>query len=107
MKPVGELMSAKLQMNGHAEGSLMMEPGGCYTIVGFAGLGVSSYQINLITAPPLPPQVLAQSPAGTVNPVLGPNEQCVMTPSPLPLLVKVDMVVLAGQGMVGAQVYKK
>jgi hypothetical protein len=39
--------------------------------------------------------------------VVGPNEQCIKSPYPLPLVVKVDMHVLRGQGLVGAQVYKK
>lgn len=107
MKPEGQLMSARVQPGGHAEGSLTMQPGACYTVVGFAGLGVFEYQLNLITAAPMPPQVIAQSPAGGVAPVIGPNEQCVRNPYPLPMTVKVDMHVLRGQGLVGAQVYKK
>jgi hypothetical protein len=84
-----------------------MQPGACYTIVGFGGPGVFDYQINVITAPPLPPQVIAQSPPGSVTPTVGPNEQCLQTPSPVPLQVKVDMHLLRGQGLVGAQAYKK
>ncbi len=61
MRPEGQLMHAKLGTDGHAEGSMTLEPNRCYTIVGFGGLGVLAYQINIITAPPLPPQVLAQS----------------------------------------------
>jgi hypothetical protein len=107
MKPDGQLMSAKLQTGGHAEGSATLQPGVCYTIIGFGGPGVFDYQINLITSPPLPPQVLAQSGATGVTPTVGPGEQCVRNPYPLPLMVKVDMHVIRGQGTVGAQVYKK
>jgi hypothetical protein len=107
MKPEGQLMSAKLGLDGHAQGSLTLEPGRCYTIIGFATLGVFAYQINLITAPPMPPQVLAQSKADGIDPVVGPNEQCVKNPYPTPLVVNVDMHVIKGQGLVGAQPYKK
>lgn len=107
MQPDGQLMSAKLQQGGHAEGVLMMQPGKCYTVVGFGGLGVMNYQINLITAPPLPPQVIAQSATGSNAPVVGPNEQCVRNPNPFPTQVKVDMHVIGGTGMVGAQAYSK
>lgn len=107
MKPEGQLMSAKLQQGGHAESSLMLEPGRCYAIVGFGNLGVFQYQINLITGPPMPPQVLAQSKADGVDPTVGPNDQCVKNPYPTPLAVKVDMHVIKGQGLVGAQAYKK
>jgi hypothetical protein len=106
-QPDGQLLSARLQQDGHAEGSLTMQPGACYTVIGFGGLGVMDYQVNLVTAPPLPPQVLAQSPTGGVAPVVGPNDQCIRSPYPLPLVVKVDMHLLRGQGLVGAQVYKK
>jgi hypothetical protein len=39
--------------------------------------------------------------------VVGPNDQCIKNPFPLPMAVKVDMHVLKGQGMVGSQVFKK
>jgi hypothetical protein len=107
MKPEGQLMSAKLQQGGHAEASLTLEPGRCYAIVGFGNPGVFQYQINLITAPPAPPQVLAQSKADGIDPTVGPNEQCVKNPYPTALVVKVDMHVIKGQGLVGAQAYKK
>jgi hypothetical protein len=107
MRPEGQLMTARLGADGHAEGSLTMQPGNCYAIVGFGGPGALDYQINLMTAPPMPPQLLAQSAAGSVTPVVGSNEQCVRSPYPLPLVVKIDMHLIRGQGMVGAQVYKR
>lgn len=107
MKPEGQLFSAKLQQDGHAQGTVTLAPGACYTIIGFAGLGVFQYQMNLITEPPLPPQVLAQSAADGPAPVIGPNEQCVKNPYPLPMTVKIDMHVIRGQGMAGAQAYRK
>lgn len=103
----GQLMSARLQPGAHAEGSLTLQPGKCYTILGFGGIGVFDYQLNLITVPPMPPQVLAQSPATGVAPTIGPRDQCIRNPYPLPMTVKVDMHVIRGQGLVGAQAYKK
>lgn len=107
MTAEGPLMSAKLQAGGHAQASFTLQPGKCYSIVGFGGIGVFDYQLNLITAPPLPPQVLAQSGAGSADPTLGPNEKCVTNPYPLPLVVNVDMNVLRGQGMVGARAFRR
>lgn len=106
MKAEGDMLSARLAPGGHAEGTLTLQPGSCYTVIGFAGLGVFEYQINLITAPPLPPQVLAQSSTG-VAPVLGAGDQCIRAPSPVPMVVKIDMHAVRGQGMVGARVYRK
>lgn len=107
MSPDGQLMSARLQPDGHAEGSLTLQPGSCYTVIGFAGIGVLDYQINMMTAPPVPPQVVAQSPSGGVAPVVGGGGQCMRSPYPLPVVVKIDMHVLKGQGLVGAQVFKR
>lgn len=105
--PEGQLMTARLSADGHAEASITLQPGSCYTVIGFGGPGAFDYQINLVTAPPAPPQILAQSAAGSVAPVVGPNQQCVRSPYPLPLVVKVDMHLLRGQALVGARVFKK
>jgi hypothetical protein len=107
MVPEGQLMTARLSADGHAQTPITLQPGSCYTIVGFGGPGAVDFQINLVTAPPVPPQVLAQSAAGSVTPVIGPNEQCVRNPYPLPLVVKVDMHLLSGQALVSARVFKR
>lgn len=107
MKPEGQLMSAKLQQDGHAQATITLQPGSCYTVIGFGQLGVFGYQINLLTAPPMPPQVLAQSQANSVDPTVGALPNCVQNPYPTPLSVIVDMHVTKGQGLVGAQLYRK
>ena len=107
MRSHGQLMSAKLAQNGHAQADLVLEPGRCYTIVGFANPGVFAYQINVLTAPPAPPQVLAQSGNNSPAPTVGPGDQCIKNPFPAPMPVKVDMHVITGQGLVGAQTYRK
>jgi hypothetical protein len=107
MRPEGQLISAKLAPDGHASAALTLEPNRCYTIVGFAGPGVFTYQINVLTAPPLPPQVLAQSKAEGADPTVGANEQCIKSPYPAAMPVKIDMHVMKGQGLVGARVYRR
>jgi hypothetical protein len=107
MKPTGELMSARLGPDGHAQARLSLAPGRCYTIVGFGGPGVFVFQINLMTSPPLAPQVLAQSAADGPHPTVGSNESCIKHQYPLPMQVQVDMHVARGQGMVAAQAYMK
>ncbi len=106
-KPVGELMSANLQQDGHAQAPFTLEPNHCYTIVGFGGFGVFKYQINVLTAPPAPPQVLAQSTADSGTPTVGPGEECIRNPTSAPMKVTIDLHVLQGQGTVGAQIYRK
>ncbi len=108
MKPEGQLMSAQLSQGGHAEASLMLQPNACYTLVGFGGLGVMKFQVNVLTAPPLPPQVIAQSGGDGVTPVVGSAGNCLRSPVPgAPFPVKVDMHVPEGQGIVGVQAYRK
>jgi hypothetical protein len=107
MRPERQLISARLAPDGHASSPLTLEPNGCYTIIGFGGPGVFTYQLNLLTAPPLPPQVLAQSKAEGGAPTVGANENCVKNPYPLPMAVKLDLHVLKGQGLVAARVYRK
>jgi hypothetical protein len=106
MKPDGQMLSANLTQDGHAEGTLTLQPGSCYTVIGFGGFGVFDYQINLISAPPAPPQILAQSTIG-VDPVAAAGDQCFRNPGPAAMVVKLDMHLIRGQGLVGAQAYKK
>ncbi len=107
MKPVGSLMSARLSQGQHAQAPLQLEGGSCYTIVGFGGSGIFKYQLNVLTvpAPGTQPQVVAQSADTASDPVVGGAEGCIK--SMIPMAVTVDMYAVFGQGMVGAQVYKK
>ena len=107
MKPEGPVMSARLAAGGHAAAPHELAAGACYTFVGFGGPGVLAYEINLLTAPPLAPQVLAQSTRGAPHPTVGANEQCIRHPYPLPMRVRVDLHVVRGQGMVVARAYRK
>jgi hypothetical protein len=68
---------------------------------------VIDYQISITTAAPMPPQILAESAASGVAPVVGANDGCLKNPYPLPFVVKVDLHVLRGQGMVAARTYEK
>ena len=100
-------MSARLGTDGHATAALELAAGACYTFVGFGGPGVLGYELNLLTAPPLPPQVLAQGTRGAPHPTVGPNEQCIRHLYPLPMRIKIDLHVVRGQGMVAARAYRK
>ena len=107
MKPDGPLITARLGPDGHAAASLELAAGACYTFVGFGGPGVLGYEINLLTAPPLPPQVLAQGTRAAPHPTVGPNDQCIRHPYPLPMRIRVDLHVVRGQGLVAARAYRK
>jgi hypothetical protein len=103
----GQLMTARLQQDGHAEASITMQPGACYTVIGFGALGALDFQINIVTAPPMPPQIIAQSNTGSGVPIVGGEGQCIRSPYPIPFVVKIDMHLVRGQALVGAELYKK
>jgi hypothetical protein len=107
MKPVGPLMSARLKQGEHAQAPVQLEAGPCYAVVGFGGSGIFKYQLNLLTAviAGVQPQVVAQSPDTASDPVMGGPDSCIRTA--IPMAVNVDMFAVFGQGMVGAQLYKK
>jgi hypothetical protein len=107
MTPQGALMTARLSAGGHAATLVKLDAGACYTIVGFGGPGVLAYQINVLTAPPLPPQVLAQSAADAPHPTVGSGAHCLRHPYPLPMQVRIDLHVVQGRGLVAARTYKK
>ena len=107
MTPTTELMTARLTAGRHAHATFTLEPGRCYTVVGFSAPGVFDYQIHLIAAPPLPPQVLAQSAPGRPDPTLGMGQDCIRNPYGQPVVVTIDMHVRAGQGLVGAQPFHR
>ena len=107
MTPVGEVMFAQLTTDGHARGALTMQPGACYTVVGFGASGVLEFQVNVLTSPPIPPQILAQSVPADATAVVGGDDQCIRSRYATPFDVGIDLHVVRGQGAVGARVYAK
>ncbi len=107
MTATTQLMTARLGAGRHAHATFTLEPGRCYTVVGFSAPGVFDYQLHLIAAPPLPPQVLAQSPTGRPDPTLGHGTNCIRNPYGQPVVVTIDMHVRSGQGLVGAQPFHR
>lgn len=107
MVPATAMMTARLSAGRHAHAKLILEPGVCYTTVGFSAPGVFDYQLHMIASPPLPPQVLAQSVAGRPDPTLGAGGNCIRNPYTTPIEVTIDMHVRSGQGLVGAQTFQR
>ncbi len=99
------MMSARLTADAHAEGTFSMEPNICYVVVGASGARTTDFQLGVMTAPPMPPQVLAQSKPGGTNPVVGAG--CLRSLYAVPLLVKIDLYLVKGEGMVAARVYRR
>lgn len=105
--PEGAIAKANLQEGGHSEFMLPMQPGKCYTIVGFSPVGqVKNLDLHLL-APPLYNFLAGQDVTDNNSPVIGstPNAMCPVIP--LPLTYKVDIFARTGSGAVGVQVFSK
>jgi hypothetical protein len=104
MKPSGPPWFADLRRGGHAVAVFELASGGCYAFVGSASQAVVAFQINLVTGPPRPPQVLAQSNAAAA-PAVGTSE-CLRNETGAALEVYVDLSLVRGEGIVGAQAFR-
>ncbi len=105
--PEGQMAKATLQEGGHSEFMVPMQPGKCYTIIGFSPLGqVKNLDLNLL-APPFYNVMAGQDSMTGNTAVIGatPNAMCPFIP--VPLTYKVDIVAKSGAGAVGVQVYSK
>jgi hypothetical protein len=105
MVPSGTPLSAELGAGEHAVGRWTLNPRHCYAIVAAASDEVSSMQINLIAAPPRPPQLLAQSDPDA-QPSLG-STTCLSSRSSSQLHILVDIHVIRGHGTVALQLYRR
>jgi hypothetical protein len=105
--PEGQIAKAQLQEGGHSEFMLPMQPGKCYTIIGFSPLGqVKNVDLHLL-APPFYNFLAGQDVTDNNSPVIGgtPNAMCPVIP--VPLTYKVDIFARTGSGNVGVQVFSK
>lgn len=107
MKPEGAIIKTTLAPGAHGEGTIMLRPGKCYTIIGFGNLGVQQLAIRLVAPPPLPPQPLFEGATNGPTATIGAKEQCLRSPSPVATPFKVDIEMKQGQGQVGVQAYSK
>ena len=103
----GQIAKASLQEGGHNEFMITMQPGSCYTIVGFSPPGqVKNVDLHLL-APPLYNVLAGQDTTDNNMPVVGatPNPMCPIIP--MPLTYKVDISARSGSGNVGVGIYTK
>lgn len=105
--PDGQMAKAQLAEGGHSEFLVPMQPGKCYTIIGFSPFGqIKNLDLNLL-APPFY-NVLAGQDGMTGNTaVIGQTPKPMCPFIPVPLTYKVDITAKSGAGAVGVQVYSK
>ncbi len=107
MDPEGAPGRATLKEGEHFNMLVTMQPGRCYTIIGFSPDGqVSQLDLKLL-APPLYNVEAGHSGKEKNKPILGKGKsaQCPVLPIALPY--KIDAVATKGQGRIGVFVYAK
>jgi hypothetical protein len=103
----GQIAKANLQEGGHNAFMVTMQPGTCYTIIGFSPPGqVKNVDLHLL-APPFYNMLAGQDTTDNNQAFIGstPNPMCPIIP--LPLQYKVDIAARTGSGNVGVAVYTK
>jgi hypothetical protein len=103
----GQLAKATLQEGGHNAFMVTMQPGTCYTIIGFSPAGqVKNVDLHLL-APPFYNVLAGQDTTDNNQAFIGstPNPMCPVIP--LPLQYKVDITARTGSGNVAVGVYTK
>jgi hypothetical protein len=106
-QPVGQIAKGTLQEGGHQEFMVTMQPGSCYTIVGFSPPGqIKNVDLHLL-APPFYNFLAGQDVTDNNVPTIGstPSPMCPIIP--VPLQYKVDITARTGSGNVGVQVFSK
>jgi hypothetical protein len=103
----GQIAKANLQEGGHNAFMVTMQPGTCYTIIGFSPAGqVKNVDLHLL-APPFYNVLAGQDTTDNNQAFIGstPNPMCPVIP--LPLQYKVDITARTGSGNVAVGVYTK
>jgi hypothetical protein len=108
MQPDGQAFAAQFQEGQVFEQTINIQPNKCYSVVA-ASVGVQELDIQLLfSAPPLPPQVLAQDQSTGPNATLGGKAAgCFKNPFPIGGPGKVVVKATRGAGLAAAQIYVK
>jgi hypothetical protein len=106
-QPQGQIAKGTLQEGGHLAFTVTMQPGTCYTIIGYSPPGqVKNLDLHLL-APPFYNLMAGQDVTDNNVPTVGatPNPLCPVIP--VALQYKVDIAARAGSGNVGVEVFAK
>jgi hypothetical protein len=103
----GQIAKATLQEGGHNEFMVTMQPGTCYTIIGFSPTGqIKNLDLHLL-APPFYNVLVGQDTTDNNQAFIGSTPSPMCPVIPLPLQYKVDITARTGAGNVGVGIYTK
>ena len=108
-KPVGSVLACNFQQGQTLQGSVQMQPGKCYTVVGAGMPSVTQLDLQLVAQTPIPGMapVIAQSNTQGSQAVIGKKPDCYKWAWPVGAPVNVVVKATAGSGYAAAQVYEK
>ncbi len=108
-KPVGSVLACNFQQGQTLQGSIQMQPGKCYTVVGAGMPSVTQLDLQLVAQTPIPGMapVIAQSNTTGSQAVIGKKPDCYKWAWPVGAPVNVVIKATAGSGYAAAQVYEK
>jgi hypothetical protein len=108
-KPVGSVLACNFQQGQTLQGSVQMQPGKCYTVVGAGVPTVTQLDLQLVAQTPIPGMapVIAQSNTTGSQAVIGKKPDCYKWAWPVGAPVNVIVKATAGSGYAAAQVYEK
>ncbi len=108
-KPVGSAVAGQFQPNQCLTFDFQLQPGKCYTAVGFGLPGVSNVDLKIVLkTPQLPgvtPPPLAEDKSVGATSVLGGKPSCYRWSAPVAAPATLVVRVSGGQGMAAAQLY--
>jgi hypothetical protein len=103
----GQIAKANLQEGGHNAFMVTMQPGTCYTIIGFSPAGqIKNVDLHLL-APPFYNVLAGQDTTDNNSAYIGGSPSPMCPVIPLPLQYKVDIAARTGSGNVGVAIYTK
>jgi hypothetical protein len=106
-KPIGPTLAGEFQQGQTLEGTIQMQAGKCYTVVGAGAPNVQDLDIELTPILPLPgvQPIVAQDQTDQPNAIVGEKPNCFK--ALLAGTMKMTVRVQAGQGIAAAQAYEK
>jgi hypothetical protein len=107
MRAEGTPVKLTLSQGQTGEGSVTLQPGKCYTLVGASMPGVIDVLVKATYPAPMQAQVLGQSGQGGPMPVVFAKEACYRNPAPMGVPVRIEVTMKQGSGQVAIQPYAK
>jgi hypothetical protein len=103
----GEAIGGMLNEGQSSEQQVTLQAGKCYTGIGAGAPTISELVVELVTPPPMPPQVMSASTPGPMQVVMAAQPNCFRNPFPMGGPAVFRVTARKGSGPAIAQLYAK